>query len=70
MEGTLGQTTADADDSAEFALQAGVDIQFMEHWFLNLDLKYVDLDTTITLKSTGKKRKVDVDIDPLILEWG
>ncbi len=42
----------------------------MKHWFLNLDLKYVDLDTTITLKSAGKKRKVDVDIDPLILEWG
>lgn len=70
LEATLGQTTVDMDSSVGFAAQAGVDIQVAKGWFFNLDVKYVDLDTTITLKSAGVSRKVNLEIDPIIFGVG
>ena len=60
----------DLDDSFGIAFQAGADLDITQAWFLNLDLKYIDINTTATLKSGGTKRKVDVEIDPWVIGIG
>ncbi len=57
------------DDSWGFAVQAGVDIALNDDWFVNLDVKYIEMDTTARFKGTVVGAvKVDVDIDPVV--WG
>lgn len=57
------------DDSWGLAVQAGIDIAINEDWFVNLDVKYIDMSTTAHFKRTPVgKAKVDVDIDPVL--WG
>ncbi|MDA1000977.1 MAG: outer membrane beta-barrel protein [bacterium] len=70
LEGTLGKTSINLDPSWGIAFQGGVDIELGKGWFLNFDLKYIDIDTDGTLKSGATKRRVDVDIDPLIIGVG
>jgi len=65
-----GGADIDLDDSWGLALQAGVDIAVNEDWFVNLDVKYIDIDTDahITDNLTGFDVDVNVDIDPIV--WG
>lgn len=57
------------DDSWGVAGQIGVDIDMNETWFFNVDMKYIDLDTTAKFKNTAVgAAEVDVDIDPFV--WG
>ncbi|PHS71557.1 MAG: hypothetical protein COB23_00880 [Methylophaga sp.] len=59
----------DLDDSWGLAAQAGVDIALNNDWFVNLDVKYIDIDTTAKFKGTAVgSAKVNVDIDPIV--WG
>lgn len=58
------------DDSLGLAVQAGVDIALNDDWFVNLDVKYIQIDTTakfsgIALVGTAE---IDVDVDPVV--WG
>lgn len=58
------------DDSFGFAVQAGVDIALNADWFVNLDVKYIDIDTTakfsgVALAGTAE---IDVDVNPVV--WG
>lgn len=65
-----GATDVSLDDSFGWAVQAGVDFDITERVFLNLDVKYVDIDTTATLDTGGVFNNVDVEIDPLIFGVG
>ena len=68
-----GPTEVDLDSSWGWALQAGFDVKLNDHWFLNFDAKYIDVDTTAVLTTDdgfGTQRKVDVNIDPLVLGFG
>lgn len=57
------------DSSWGLAAQAGVDISLNEDWFVNLDVKYIDIDTTAHFKGTRVgTAKIDADIDPFV--WG
>lgn len=68
-KGTLDGATGsvDLEDSWGLAAQAGVDIDINDTWFVNLDVKYIDIDTTAHITG-GLDIKVDVDIDPIV--WG
>jgi outer membrane protein len=59
---------AELDDSWGLAAQAGVDVDINKDWFVNFDVKYIDIDTTAKLSDGIDTIKVDVDIDPLV--WG
>jgi len=71
VTGALNPGTADIklDDSWGLAAQAGVDIDVSEDWFVNFDVKYIDISTDahITNSLVGTV-DVDVDIDPIV--WG
>lgn len=66
-----GTSDVDMDDSVGFAGQVGVDIGTGD-WFFNIDVKYVQIETTATITTPGALGVVDVDVDinPLILGVG
>ena len=71
VKGPLDQAGAkvEMDDSWGLAVQAGVDIALNDDWFVNLDVKYIDIETTARFKGTTAGRvKVNVDVDPVV--WG
>jgi len=56
-------------------IQFGMDYDFSESWYLNLDIKYIDMDTSAKLGVTsgalaGNVLNVDVDVDPWIIGIG
>jgi len=63
----------DYDPSLGFALQAGVDYQINEKFFVNFDVKKVWINTDVTIDATTALSAVvdaDVDIDPWIIGVG
>lgn len=65
-----GATTIRLKDSWGLAAQAGVDLDLTKDWFLNLDAKYIQMDTRATLNTGGVIRTVDVTINPWVLGVG
>lgn len=61
-----GSTTIDLDDSFGIAFEAGFDIMLNEHWMLNAHAWYLEIESEARLKTGATRRKVDVDIDPLV----
>jgi outer membrane protein len=62
-------TDIDLDDSFGWAAQVGLDVQMSDRWYLNFDLKYIDIDTDATIKnrSTGERlADVSVDVNPWV----
>ncbi|MDC9725474.1 MAG: outer membrane beta-barrel protein [Gammaproteobacteria bacterium] len=53
------------ESSWGLAAQAGVDVAINDDWFVNLDVKYIDMDTKANF-STG--HSVEVDLNPIV--WG
>lgn len=70
LVGAAGPTTVDVDDSVGVAYQVGVDLALSDRWFLNADVKYIQIDTTATLNSGGTINTVDVDLDPIVAGVG
>ncbi len=61
----------DFDDSFGLAGQAGFDYYVNDIWFLNFDVKYVDINTDVTINSaTLGTITADVEIDPWIIGIG
>ncbi|WP_289282204.1 MULTISPECIES: OmpW/AlkL family protein [unclassified Methylophaga] len=60
------------DSSWGLAAQAGVDVALNDDWFVNFDVKYIDIDTeahfTNIAGGTIQKAKIHADIDPFV--WG
>lgn len=61
--GALAGTDLDLDDSFGLALQAGADFELSDNWFLNLDIRWIDIDTDATLDGAAL---TTVEIDPLV----
>jgi len=59
--GTL--TSLDLEDSWGMAAQVGVDYDIGNDWFVNLDLRYINIETT----GTSNLGNIDVEIDPTVL---
>jgi outer membrane protein len=67
---TLALSNVDLDNSLGFVLQAGADYQISDRWYLNADVKYIDMSTTATANSALGPVSVDVDINPLVFGIG
>lgn len=71
LEGALGgPTKVRLSDSVGWAVQAGIDVGIDENWFVNLDVKYIDIDVDADIITGGTKRTADVSIDPVIVGLG
>jgi outer membrane protein len=59
------------ESSWGLAAQAGVDIAIDKDWFFNVDVKYIDIDTTARFSGTAVgSAKIDADIDPFVYGIG
>jgi outer membrane protein len=71
LEAAVGQTNVNLSSSFGWAAQAGIDIDLNETMFLNLDVKYIDLDTNARLRTTAAGiQRVGVDINPFVFGVG
>ncbi|MDT8409613.1 MAG: OmpW family outer membrane protein [Wenzhouxiangellaceae bacterium] len=70
-----GKTSLDIDDSFGLGLQAGFDFDVTEKWFLNFNVRYIQIEVdadirTRTFDPNGEAVRldsnIDVDIDPWI----
>ena len=60
-------TSIDYDASFGLAAQAGVDFALDEDWFVNFDVKYIDIDTDVTINGAIAAA---VQIDPVVFGLG
>jgi len=63
------------ESSWGWAAQVGVDIALNQDWFVNMDIKYLDIDTTARFKNIGAvggagTAKINADIDPFVYGIG
>jgi len=71
LEAAVGKTKVSMSDSVGYALQAGVDIDLNPRVFLNLDIKYLDIDTDATLRTTAAgTQKVRIELNPIVFGVG
>jgi outer membrane protein len=71
LEAAVGATRVRMKSSFGWAAQAGVDIDLSPKTFLNVDVKYVDMDTTARLDTTAiGTQRVRIDINPIIVGVG
>ena len=71
LESAVGATRVHMSDSFGWAGQAGVDLDLGDKLFLNLDIKYIDIDTTARLATTAAGvQRVKVKLDPFVLGIG
>ena len=62
-EGALAGTNLDLDSSFGLAYQLGADIVINEKWFLNIDARYIDIESDATLDGADLGT---VEIDPWV----
>ncbi|MBE9564706.1 MAG: OmpW family protein, partial [Proteobacteria bacterium] len=49
----------------------GVNIDINKDWYVSLDAKYIDMDTTATVQVDGvDTATIDFDVNPLVLGIG
>ena len=71
LEDAVGNTDIEVDDSFGVAFQAGVDVDINETWFVNADVKYIQIDTEATLRSSaGGTNEIEIDLDPIVAGIG
>jgi outer membrane protein len=71
LQGAVGPTSVHMKDSFGWAAQAGVDVDLSSKVFLNLDVKYIDIDTTARLSTTAAGvQRVRLNLDPLVVGVG
>jgi outer membrane protein len=71
LQDAVGSTRVHMKDSFGWAAQAGVDIDVTPSIFLNIDVKYIDVDTTARLRTTAiGTQRVRIHLDPLVLGIG
>jgi outer membrane protein len=71
LEAAVGPTDVKLKSSFGWAAQAGLDIELNERMFLNLDIKYIDIDTKARLDTTAAgTQRVGVNLDPFVFGIG
>lgn len=71
LQAAVGPTRVHMKDSVGWAVQAGVDVDLTRKLFLNLDVKYIDIDTTASLRTTAAgTQRVRINLDPLVFGVG
>ncbi|MEL7485895.1 MAG: OmpW family outer membrane protein [Pseudomonadota bacterium] len=66
----IGPTAVDIDDSVGVAFQLGVDYDITDRFFVNADIKYIQVDTEAELNTGGAINTVDIDLDPIVAGIG
>jgi outer membrane protein len=73
FKGEVGEILSDSGlsldvDSSSFGLaaQIGFDYKINDQWFVNFDVRWIDIDTEATLSDGVDSIKVDVNIDPIV----
>ncbi|WP_417485425.1 OmpW/AlkL family protein [Maricaulis salignorans] len=67
LPGGSALTSISYDNSFGLAAQAGIDFALQDEWFLNVDVKYIDINTDVLIDGAIA---ASVDIDPLVLGVG
>ncbi len=62
--GALEGANLELDDSVGLALQVGADYDIGENWFINADVRYIDIETDATLDGAALET---VKIDPWVI---
>jgi outer membrane protein len=62
-------TAISYDDSWGGAVQAGLDYRLDDHWSLNIDVRKIWINTSVTL-TAGATIEADVDINPTVITIG
>ncbi len=71
LEAAVGRTEVRMSDSFGWAAQAGMDIDLSDRLFLNLDVKYIDIDTTARLATAAAgTQEVRISLDPFVFGVG
>lgn len=71
LEAAVGKTSVHMSDSVGYAAQAGVDFDIGPRTFLNLDVKYINMNTTATLQTTAiGTQSLRVHLNPLVFGAG
>ena len=70
LNAALGPTKVHLSDSFGWAAQVGIDYALTDSMFLNLDVKYIDMDTTVRLNTGGAINRVKVAINPIVFGIG
>ena len=70
LDAAIGATAVDLDNSFSYAFQAGLDYRITNRWSFNVDVKYVNINTTATLTTGALVNRVDVDLDPIVAGVG
>jgi len=71
LEDAVGKTKVHMSDSFGWAGQVGVDIDLNDKIFLNLDVKYIDIDTKVRLTTAAAgTQNVKVSLDPFVFGVG
>lgn len=60
--GALAGTSISLDDSVGLAVQAGLDVDISNGWFINADIRYINIETT----ATTALGTVDVELNPWV----
>lgn len=70
-DGKNGYSDLEVDGGFGYALQAGADYWLNDHWGLNIDAKYVNLEVDVDVNSGSTALAADdVDLNPWILGAG
>lgn len=70
LNSAIGATRVNLSNSWGFALQGGVDFDLNDKMFVNIDVKYVDMDTNARLTTGVAVNNLLADINPLIVGVG
>lgn len=71
LEAAAGKTRVRMSGSVGWAAQTGVDFDIGRNLFLNLDVKYVDIDTTARLDTTAAgTQRVRINLNPFVFGAG
>lgn len=70
LNAAIGKTDLHLSNSFGWAAQAGLDFDLSEKFFLNLDVKYIDMTTKATLTTGALVNRVDVKINPIVVGIG
>lgn len=66
----LGASNLSLDNTWGYAAQFGIDWELRNNWSFNVDIKYIDIDTTAAFDTAIGRASVDVDISPLVFGIG